>query len=178
MTSRDRSSDDLFPDLVDLAAAEGEPPVPSPGLRERVLASLVPGTRFAGFEERLAQLFDLPLARVRELGSAIERVADAPWDDDVVPGVRLLHFAGGERCARAHCGIVHVAPGAVYPRHRHARSEWSFVLSGCAEDLDTGRRLAPGDLAEQPAGSAHAFRALGDEPYVFAVLLWGPIEFV
>lgn len=177
MPSRKRS-DELFPDLVDLGCEEGEPAAPRPELRARVLASLAPATRFAGFESRLAQLFDLPAARVRELTAAIAGVAGAPWDDDVVPGVRLLHFAGGPRNANAHCGIVHLAPGVAYPRHRHVGSEWNLVLSGRAEEEGTGRCLAPGDFDEQPPGSAHAFRALGDEPFVFAVLLQGPIEFV
>jgi quercetin dioxygenase-like cupin family protein len=176
MASREPRSEELFPDLVELGA--GEPAAPSPELRARVLASVAPATRFAGFEDRLAELFDLPVARVRQLTAAIAGVAGAPWDDDAVPGVRLLHFAGGARCAHAHCGIVHLAPGVAYPRHRHVGGEWNFVLSGRAEEEGTGRILAPGDLDEQPAGSAHAFRALGDEPFVFAVRLEGPIEFV
>jgi quercetin dioxygenase-like cupin family protein len=178
MSPRDLHPEELFPDLVSGGEAVGEQLEPSPELRARLLASVAPETRFAGYEARLSQLFDLPVERVRELTAAIARVAGAPWDDDVVPGVRLLHFTGGERCAAAHCGIVHLAPGVRYPRHRHEQREWTFVLSGIAEEEGTGRRLLPGDLDEQPPGSDHAFRAVGSEPFVFAVVLFGGIAFV
>jgi anti-sigma factor ChrR (cupin superfamily) len=139
---------------------------------------VAPATRFEGFVERLAAFFDLPAARMRELAGAIADPAAPSWSDDVVAGVRLLHFAGGERRAAAHCGIVHVAAGVRYPRHRHEGTEWTFVLAGVAEDEDDGRRLEPGDLEAQPAGSAHAYRSAGDEPLVFAVVLEGDIRFV
>jgi quercetin dioxygenase-like cupin family protein len=170
---------DAPPELLAPRGAVGAEPVePSAALRARVLASARPETRFAGFEARLAALLDLPPEAVRALTARIAAAGDDPWVDDRVPGVRLLHFAGGPRHAAAHCGIVHVAPGVRYPAHRHEGEEWCLVLAGAAEEEGTGRRLAAGDLDVQPPGSAHAYRAAGDAPFVFAVVLTGDITFV
>ena len=42
------------------------------------------------------------------------------------------------------------------------------LLSGCAY----GSVAAAGDLLHRPAGSAHALRAVGDEPLVFATVIF------
>lgn len=153
-----------------------DPLPPSQELRARLLRALDPATRFEGFAERLAGFLDLGAARTRELLASIAGAASAPWEDDVVPGVRLLHFAGGARVASANCGLVRCEPGALYPRHLHQGDEWAFVLQG--EGLeDTGRHWQPGDLIRNPAGSAHSLRSVGEEPFVFAIVLHAGIRF-
>ena len=49
------------------------------------------------------------------------------------------------------------------------------MLSGSAEE-DNGLIWLPGDLVVRDAESEHAFRALPDEPLLFAVVLEGGIE--
>jgi quercetin dioxygenase-like cupin family protein len=144
---------------------------PTAGLRERVFATLDPATRFAGFAPRMATFFDLTLERAREILALVARAAEAPWVGEPGSGVRLLHFEGGARHAGADCGLVHIAPGTRFPFHRHVDDEWNFVLQGSAEEEGSGRVWAPGDLVCNPAGTAHAFRALGDEPLVFGAVV-------
>ena len=162
------------------ATALASPEVaPSPRLRETILASLGPATRFEGLRERLSTFLDLSAKSTRELVAEIAHVArrDGPWEDDQVPGLRLLHFDGGVRVAEAHCGLVHIEPGTLYPPHRHRGDEWAFILQGCAEE-DSGAVWRPGDLVHQPAGSTHAFRVVGNEPFVFAVVLYEGLDMV
>lgn len=171
---RERPPDELERDLLELELPEEPAAAPRPELRASVLA--ISQGRLDGFVRRLAAFLDLGAERARELVGQVPRVSLAPWVDDRVSGVRLLHFDGGPRRAGADCGLVHVAPGVVYPRHRHRGEEWSFVLHGSALE-DSGRVLAPGDLVHHPAGSRHSFQALGREPFVFAVVLREGIEF-
>lgn len=174
-TERDTRLEDLEGVERTLALRE-EPQRPSPGLRARILASLDPGTRLEAFAERVASFLDLGLGRTRELLASVAEAARAPWEDDRVAGVRLLHFPGGPRLAAADCGLVHVAPGVVYPRHLHRGDEWAFVLRGRGQE-DTGRVWEPGDVIRNPAGSTHSFRAISDEPFVFVVAAHEGIRF-
>lgn len=171
MTRRTREPA-LPPELRDV-----EPMEPDPSLRRRVLASLESDSRFEGFAGRFARLFDLPEARARELLRTAEAPEAGGWVDAPVPGVRLLHFPGGERVATADCGFVRLAPGSVFPAHRHRGAEWTLVLAGRAEE-DGGEIWLPGDLVVREGGSIHGFRCVGDEPYLFAVVLHGGIEAV
>jgi quercetin dioxygenase-like cupin family protein len=153
----------------------GEPAAPSAELRGAVLASVTARTKLAGFAERLASLFDFGAARAAEL--LREASGDASgWEAIPLPGVRLFHFAGGERVAGADCSLVRLEPGAHFPLHRHGGDEWVFVLAGEAEEEGTGARWLPGDLLYRGAGSAHAYRAVGAAPFVFAVVLRDGIE--
>ncbi len=177
-TERDTRLEDLpgaERTLAELALTE-EPLRPGDALGARILASLDPRTRFEGFAERVAALLDLGLERTREILAHVADVARAPWEDDRVAGVRLLHFPGGPRVATADCGLVQVAPGVVYPRHLHRGDEWAFVLQGRGQE-DTGRVWEPGDVIRNPAGSSHAFRAISDEPFVFVVVVHEGIRF-
>jgi quercetin dioxygenase-like cupin family protein len=160
-----------------IAAAETPPATPSEALRRRVLASIDPATRYEGFVERLALLFDLPEPRMREILREADSVAGAAWVAAPIPGVHLCHFRGGERVTGADCGLVHLAAGTEFPRHRHRGVEWTFVLSGSALE-DGGDVWLPGDLVVRDEENVHGYRAIGDEPYLFAVVLHGGIEVV
>jgi putative transcriptional regulator len=130
---------------------------------------------FAGFLERLSDYFDLPAHRVREILGALSQLDEDAWETDR-PGTRLHHFDGGPRVSEADCGLVRMEPGARYPAHRHLGAEWAFVLRGRAEEDETGAVWEPGDLVHRAADSVHAFRVLGDEPFVFAIVLHDGIE--
>ena len=51
------------------------------------------------------------------------------------------------------------------------------MLSGSARE-DSGTIWYPGDLLRNPKGSRHSFEVLGDEPFVFVVVLDDWIEYV
>lgn len=153
-----------------------EPVRPSQHLRTRLLASLQPQTRFAGFAERVAQLFDLSLERIQELLQAIPMAPATPWAVGPIPGVSLFHFEGGPGVAATeNCGLVHMEPGSIFPPHRHVGDEWALVLQGRCQE-HSGKIFGLGDLIHKEAGSEHSFRVLGDEPFVFAVVLYGGLQ--
>ncbi len=172
-----RGPDDLERDLLALDEIAADAPTPSAGLRAAVLASLRGAPPVAGLAPRLAAFLDLSTERAEGLLRAAGASAEPPWVDDRVRGLRLLHVEGGPRHAGADCGLVHLLPGVRYPRHRHLGDEWVLVLSGAAEEEASGAQWAPGDLCRRPAGSAHAFRAVGSLPFVFAIVLREGIAF-
>jgi len=177
VSGRDPKPGSIEPDLLDAEALAADAVEPRAELRAAVLGSISGESRLAGFLDRLATFFDLgherSAALLREAAGPAEDVA---WEGIAVPGVRLFHLSGGPRVASADCGFVHIEPGARFPAHRHLGDEWSLVLSGEAEEEATGARWSPGDLVHRPEGSAHAFRVVSREPFVFAVVLHGGIE--
>ena len=150
---------------------------PSADLRRRVLALADPGTRFDGFARRVSRLFDLPDVAVQKLLAAAAAPAQEPWVDGFAPGMRLYHLQGGEAVASADCGLVELAVEASVPDHRHGGVEQVLVLAGRAED-DSGGVWHPGDLIVSDPGSVHAFRSVGSEPLLFAVVLEDGLELV
>jgi len=170
----------LQPDLMDADVADA-PVAPSDELRDNVLRSVLGHGDLASFAPRFAAMFDLGEPRALELLALVQRSGEAPWQQvalSATDAVRLLHFAGGPRAATADCGLVELAPGVRFPMHEHGGDEWSFVLSGAAEEEGTGAAWLPGDLVHRPAGSRHAFRVTSSEPLVFAVVLEAPIRMV
>jgi quercetin dioxygenase-like cupin family protein len=169
---------------ADLMEADGaaEPVAPSDELRANVLRTALGQGELASFARRFAEMFDLAQPRALELLGLAQRTGEGAWQDIVLPEqgerVQLLHFAGGPRVASADCGLVSLAPGARFPLHEHAGDEWSFVLSGAAEEEGTGASWLPGDLVHRATGSRHAFRVTSREPLVFAVVLEAPIRMV
>lgn len=160
---------DLFEDPIE------HPEAPREGLRQSILDTLVPETRFRGFERRVAEFIDLDEAATRELLQEAADGASGEWREPL-PGVRLLDFDGGERVREAHCGLVSMEPSAAFPRHDHSGHEWAFVLQGEGVEEGTGRVWKPGDLVHSEAGSTHEFRSVGREPFVFVVVLEAPIK--
>jgi putative transcriptional regulator len=155
--------------LAEVALAE-TPLQPNDRVRRRVLASLDRHNGFEGFVERLVTFFDLSGERIRELLDATDSVPEQPWEPSGVPGISFLHFEGGTRVVSADCGLVHVHPGTSFPAHRHVGEEWVFIIQGRAQE-DSGEIWAPGDLVYRAPDSGHAFRVIGDEPLIYAVVL-------
>lgn len=148
-----------------------EPVSPSAALRERVLTSARRETRFEGFVTRMARLFDFSLEQARAVLAAIDDPETA-WEAPGLPGVRLHHFQGGPAVAGADCGLVEVAPGVEFLPHCHHGGEWCLNLQGRALE-NSGEEFLPGDLVFRDEGSHHSFRSTGEEPYLFAVVLYG-----
>lgn len=175
---------DLDPALLsaELAAADAAlaslavalPPVaPSPGLRDRLLASARGPGRFAPFIDRLATLVDLAAARAQELLASLSR-ADV-WQASPGPNVHLVHFDGGPACAGADAGFVRVDAGTMFPEHRHLGDETVLVLQGHYRD-SSGSVVHAGEIIKMPEDSRHHFTAGPDEDLIYAVVVFGGIE--
>jgi putative transcriptional regulator len=144
---------------------------PPPDIKARLLAS-AGGGPFERFSARFAQLFDVTVEKARELLGLAERPAS--WETPV-PGVGLVHFAGGPACATADCGLIRIEPGCTFPWHTHRGEEISLMLAGTCRD-SSGRLLQPGDELVQAAGTQHDIRAEGDGPVIFAARAFDGID--
>lgn len=140
---------------------------PTAAVRARLLDSTVSG--FARFAARFAELFDVTLERARDLLA----MANSPsaWEPGPSPGSWLLHFEAGPAYAAADSGFVKLEPGMTFPRHRHQGVEQALVLQGQA--VEPSGPWAPGDEPSAEAGTEHDFRAVSDEPLIFAVRVFG-----
>ncbi|ETW96251.1 cupin domain-containing protein [Candidatus Entotheonella palauensis] len=164
--------------MLSQVAGAATPMAPSADARARLLGAVEPATRFDGFVDRLAALFDLKPERIRALLHLVDVWPSSPWKASRIPGMQLLHFDGGPRVASADCGLVCIEPGHVVPRHQHQGNEWVLILQGRAYEEETGQIAAPGDLRLKATHSVHTVRVIGDIPVVFAVVLHGGITFV
>jgi mannose-6-phosphate isomerase-like protein (cupin superfamily) len=150
---------------ADVIGAALEPVLPPPEVKQRLLASLG-GGRFEAFSARMARMFEVTVDRARELLGLIERPAS--WVPQVVPGISLVDFVGGPATASADCGFVRLAPGAVFPPHRHIGEEVTLILSGRIHDPVNDRTIGPGEEYIRPAGTTHYLVCTGDEDCIYA----------
>ena len=152
------------------ALAQLHPPAKAPPqlLRERLLNAVSrPRLRFAPHYGALSALFDLGDT---ELSNLFERAEDSTsWVTSQIPDTRLLHLQGGPRVAHADNGLVRIAAGARFPRHRHLGLERVLVLEGGYRDEPSGRSYVAGDWHEMPAGTEHAYTALEGRELLLAV---------
>lgn len=165
------TSDKEAQEVIDQVGLAQKPIVPSDRLRESLMKSVNSDTRFEGFVERLSELFDLNSNRIRELLAMANNKKHPSWKTSALPGTHLIRFAGGPKLTGATCGLVKVKPRRIFPAHKHQDDEWVFVLQGQAQE-DSGEILRPGDLHLGAAGTSHTFKTLGDEPFIFAVVLF------
>ena len=155
----------------DAASLIAAPVAPPPDVKARLLAS-VGGGRFERFSARFSQLFDVTIEKARELLGLTERAAS--WENPV-PGIGLVHFAGGPACATADCGFIRIDPGCTFPWHTHRGEEVSIILSGTLRDR-SGKLLRAGDELVQAAGTQHDISCEGDEPVIFAARAFDGID--
>lgn len=147
------------------ALAELLPPVaPGTHVRARLLAA-VGGGPLERFAARFAAMYDLAIERAREVLGWVDD--PRPWKQPF-PGMQFAIFRGGPAHAGADCGLLRVAPGAAFPWHGHTSEETSLFLAGAGRD-HTGTLYVAGDELALPAGSAHEFRTVSDEPLIVAV---------
>jgi putative transcriptional regulator len=143
--------------------------LPSPDVKVRLLAS-VGGGRFERFATRLASMFDVSVERARELLGLVER--EASWEQPI-PGIGLIHFAGGPACSGADCGFVRIAAGCTFPWHTHRGEEANLILAGTIHDQ--GTLLGPGDELVLPTGTQHDLTA-GDALVIYVARVFDGIE--
>ena len=131
------------------------PIAPPVDVRARLLGRLACSDRFQPFFSEVARLFDLSVDAVHDLLSRIDDVA--AWEPGPLPFVRLIHFQSGPRLAGFDTGLVRIAAGAAFPRHRHLGKEVSFVLEGSV--CDNGQWRHAGEIIEWETDSVHEYRA-------------------
>ena len=145
---------------------------PPPELRDRILASLSPTSRFESFIDEIARMIDLGQDAVRGLLAKIDNAAE--WVAGPPPS-RLIHLPYGPRLAQVDVGFVHVPAGASFPHHRHLGEERVLILQGSYIDSD-GATVGRGQTAHKTAGSSHAFTVSPGPDLVFLVILTEGIE--
>lgn len=142
--------------------------------RECLLSAVRPlPLRYAPFYDRMATLWDLPVAAVE---SVLERASEpSAWRKPGLPGLTVIDVEPGAALRGARVTLVRFARGMRFPMHLHPGPEALFVLEGSY--LDTcGRHVGPGDLHEMAPGTRHSFRVGRGEPCVAASVQFG-LEF-
>lgn len=127
---------------------------PPPALRQRLLDTVGGVERFRPFFASVGRIFDLGESAVREV---LQRV-DGALGWSVFPGgARYFHFPPGSLMAGQEAGVVRMAPGTTFPRHRHRGGEITVVIDGVI--YDRGQAHGPGAVIEAEPGSVHDYRA-------------------
>jgi len=155
---------DSYLSLIPVAAPDAD-------VKARLLAS-VGGGRFETYSSRMAALFDVTVDRARELLALMERKSS--WENPV-PGIHLVHFAGGPAYVAADCGFVRIEPGCTFPWHTHRGEEVVVVLQGTIRDNTAGKTYQPGDEILQAEGSSHDLVA-GDDGALYVARAMNGIE--
>jgi quercetin dioxygenase-like cupin family protein len=123
--------------------------------RERLLGALSTEQRFRPFFVELDRVFAVG---VEALCALLRRIDDpSSYQTAPMQGVRFFHFAPSSASGFAEAGIVRLAKGVRFPRHRHLGDEINFVLEGAL--IDGGIAYGPGSAICNPAGSEHDYSA-------------------
>ena len=151
------------------------PPVaPRRGARAALLAALSTGERFRPFLDDLMRAFDLGRERVRELLAKIDDPAS--FEPGPLPGIAVMHFAGGPNAVAPDTGFVRLPRGLQFPYHRHVGHEINYVMEGALRDGD-GTLYLPGEAIVMAPGTAHEFSVPDDADVLIAVVQAG-FEFI
>ena len=99
-----------FEETASMTALALPPAAPSPSVRERLMARIMP-------EEEIPA------------GFAVLRAGQGEWQPSPFKGVdvKMLHY---DKKTSLVTNLVRMQPGTVYPTHRHADVEQCFVVEG------------------------------------------------
>jgi quercetin dioxygenase-like cupin family protein len=123
--------------------------------------------RYAPFFGRLAHMWHAPEAQVL---SELTRAKDPQsWRSSLLPGLKTFDVQLAAAPVAGHARLLHFAPGAHFPKHRHHGTEHVLVLEGSYADQDGAIRGA-GDEQSMLAQTEHELRILGNGPCVAAVV--------
>jgi hypothetical protein len=147
---------------------------PSTEGRDRLLKALDSGARYAPFVADLSASFDLSEARIRELCDQID--VPSAWEAGPIPGIAVMHFAGGPNVVAPDTGFVRLPRGLQFPYHRHVGHEINYVIEGAMRDGD-GTLYLPGEAIVMAPGTAHEFSVPDDRDALIAVVQAG-FEFI
>jgi len=164
--------------LAAFALAATTATAPSPSLRERVIASRKRPGKYGIFADRVARLFDVPVARAEELMERIER--EDAWTPFLVDGVQMIPVVAGPKCDGAIATLVRIEPGARFPAHAHRGEETMLVLDGGFREIGataSPREAWRGDEIVCADGTEHGLVGLPGIPCVAAVLIFGHADF-
>ncbi len=133
-----------FRKVTSLVGGSASRNVPSPGLRDRVLAAAIGSTGRTGAPPNA-----IPL---NSAGLLIANSNEIPWEPGSIPGCwsRLLFE---DTLRKYHTSLVRLDPGTVYPAHRHAGIEELYLMEG--DLIVEGYTMHPGDYCRAEAGSLH-----------------------
>lgn len=95
---------------------------------------------------------DPSVARITRPGLLFIRTAAAEWERPGVTGIDIKLLAFDEIHGRS-TQLVRLAPGSVYPPHRHAGAEELFLLEG--DLLVSGVEMHAGDYCRAEPDSVH-----------------------
>lgn len=142
------------------------PPIaPPPTLRARLFASIAGPVH--AHSAALAAMFERPEPELRALLARLESDT-LPWTA-FMPGIDHHPIASAPG---RDIGLFRVAPGVLFPHHRHRGDERMRILQGsCSDSL--GVVLAPGDEHHFPAGTAHALLTHHGPPLLLAYVSGG-----
>jgi hypothetical protein len=132
---------------------------PKPDTKNRLLSTLSEN-RFLPFVDELSRYFDLAVDRMKQILRMIDDVA--AWEPGPMPGVQLIHFAGGPNAFAPDTGFVRFPAGSIFPHHDHKGPELTYVLAGSFEDSD-GKTYGPGDVLIKSPGNPHSLRIKGED---------------
>jgi len=148
---------------------------PSRALRDRLSQSLSRQGRYGVFADRIARLFDLPLAKAEEL---VRRIEDpAAWKPGWVPGMLSINVRPGPAYPQAMGGFGKLTPGWTFPHHDHVGEETTVVLEGGFRDTHDGAETWRGDELWKPPGTDHEFIVLPGVECIAAVIAVGGVTF-
>ena len=170
---RDELTDSLLGSTADALPAAPTLLASAQGLKAQVLQAAQPATsttQLQGFVRRIGLLFDLDEPTVQRVLE--DSLGETAWE---IPGpIAFFHFQPGARLTSvAEAGVVRLAPGMTFPRHRHRGEEHGLILTGTLRDDSSGRIGQPGDILFMPHGSVHTVTAVSNETCLFFVLLYG-----
>lgn len=78
---------------------------------------------------------------------------------------------------RGWAQILRLEPGTVIARHRHTGEVHAWNLRG-QRRLATGEIVGPGGYVYEPAGNEDSWMAIGDEPLIVQVAVYGVVEYL
>src|SRR5262245_6680595 len=73
--------------------------------------------------------------------------------------------------------LLRLEPGTVVPTHRHLGEVHAFNLAG-SRKLHTGEVVGPGGYVYEPAGNVDSWTAVGAEPVIVHITVYGAMEYL
>lgn len=155
-----RPSSDAFDDVdAELLLASVDPVTPSAKTKDALMAAIA-GPWYLPFVRRVAELCEVSQDKAKELLAAVDDAAR--WMIGPGQGTEAFHIDAGPSLEGAIVGFIRIAPGAVFPDHKHVGAEDVYVLDGgfVVDDGVEQVTVRAGEEHPMPAGSHHEVRAL------------------
>ncbi|MFT5431871.1 MAG: quercetin dioxygenase-like cupin family protein [Myxococcota bacterium] len=149
--------------------------MPAPAhIRNRLVATIAETPRFERFTDTVARILEVATETAAAMIAGIDRLTS--WEPSPWNGIQLYHLEGGPVAANAIVGFVRIAPGEVFPMHKHLGDETVFVLQGrCVDNL--GSEHGAGELVRMPPDTEHELFVPADSPeFIYLAVVQEGIE--